>query len=248
MSVENSRRYARQLVLPEISEVGQQKLAEAKVLIVGVGGLGTASAGYLAAMGVGTLGLLDADRVELSNLNRQLLYETGDVGRLKVEAAKDRLEDINPECNIITHAQMLHEVNAASLIAAYDIIVDGLDSFEARFMLNRACHIQKKPWVYAALGGWQGQLTLFHSYMGAGYPCYRCLVPEVPPTVRDCRMEGIVGALPGIIGSMQALEVVKWLMRLNGACSTPFIMYDGLRGESRTPRLSKDANCPDCYD
>jgi molybdopterin/thiamine biosynthesis adenylyltransferase len=197
-------RYARHLVLREVGGPGQQKLKAARVLIVGAGGLGAPAALYLAAAGVGVLGLADADAVSLSNLQRQVLYQTPDVGRPKVEVAAERLEAINPHVAVETHPVWLDGSNARDLVSRYDLVLDGTDDFATRFAVSDACLAEGKTLVSGALGRWTGQVGVFQ-----GQPCYRCLVPDVPPDAETCALVWVVGALAGVIGSMMALEAVK---------------------------------------
>ncbi len=240
------RRFARHLVLPEIGEQGQRILQDATVVCIGVGGLGTASAGYLAAMGVGTLILVDGDRVELSNLNRQLLYETGDVGRLKVEAARDRLEDINPECNVQCIAEHVTENNVQALLAPAQIVVDGSDNFPARFLITHhavSCHI---PWVFAAVSGFEAQLSLFAAGVHADSPCLNCYIPEMPTRSKDCSQLGIAGALVGIVGAMQALEAVKYLLDIGTPVTGRLWRYNALQLQQEYVTLARDPYCCIC--
>jgi molybdopterin/thiamine biosynthesis adenylyltransferase len=234
-------RYARHLVLREIGGPGQQKLKAARVLMVGVGGLGAPAALYLAAAGVGALGLLDPDQVALSNLQRQVLYGVQDIGRDKVLAAGLRLSQLNPETDVIPIRETLTEANARDLIAEYDLVLDGTDDFATRFAVNAACVAMGKPLVSGAIGRWSGQVGVF-----GGKPCYRCLTPQIPPDAETCSMVGVVGALAGVVGSMMALEAIKVLTGAGEPLTSRLWIYDGLDGESRTVRLTADPACPVC--
>ena len=234
-------RYARHLVLREIGGPGQQKLKAARVLLVGMGGLGAPAALYLAAAGVGTLGLADPDVVSLSNLQRQVLYQTDDVGRPKVEVAAERLIAINPHVAIEPHPVWLDAGNAGELIARYDLILDGTDDFATRFAVSDACVAHGKTLVSGALGRWTGQVGVFTSR-----PCYRCLVPEIPPDAETCALVGVVGALAGVIGSMMALEAVKTITGAGQALAGRLLIYDALAAETRTVRIGADPACPVC--
>lgn len=234
-------RYARHIVLSEIGGPGQQKLAAARVLIVGAGGVGGPAALYLAAAGVGTIGLVDDDVVSLSNLQRQILFVDADIGAPKVEAAAARLAQINPHIVVEPHALRLTPDNAAALIAAHDLIIDGTDDFETRFAVNAACVAAGKPLVSGALGRWTGQVAVFE-----GRPCYRCLVPGAPPDAETCARVGVVGALTGVIGSMAALEAIKLIIGAGQPLTGRLMLYDGLAGTSRTVRVAADPECPVC--
>jgi molybdopterin/thiamine biosynthesis adenylyltransferase len=238
---EEVERYARHLVLREIGGPGQQKLKAARVLIVGAGGLGAPAALYLAAAGVGTLGLVDADEVALSNLQRQVLYASGDVGRTKVEAAMERLGALNPHVEIEPQGLMLDRANAAGLVRGYDVVLDGTDSFETRFVVNAACFAEGKPLVSGAIGRWTGQLAVFE-----GRPCYRCLVPELPPDAETCSAVGVMGALAGVIGSMMALEAIKLITGAGETLAGRLLIYDALSAEVRTVGLPADPACEVC--
>jgi molybdopterin/thiamine biosynthesis adenylyltransferase len=240
-SDEEVERYARHLVLREIGGQGQQRLKAARVLIVGAGGLGAPAALYLAAAGVGTLGLADADQVALSNLQRQVLYASADVGRDKVEAAGEHLTALNPHVCIQAHPIMLDDANARALIAQYDIVLDGTDSFATRFAVNDACHAEGRPLVSGAIGRWSGQLAVF-----PGKPCYRCLVPEIPPDAETCSAVGVMGALAGVIGSMMALEAVKLITEAGETLAGRLLIYEALGAEVRTVGLPPDPECPVC--
>lgn len=246
MDDREKRRYARHLVLPEIGEAGQARLARASVLVIGAGGLGSAAAGALAGMGVGRVGILDDDRVELSNLQRQLLFETADIGRLKVEAAADRLSEINPEIRIEALPVRLTPENARAQVAGFDLVVDGCDNFATRFAVQEACYRERKTLVSAAISGFSGQISTFKPQEGRAHPCYRCLVPAMPPRERSCAQEGIIGALAGMMGAMQALEAVKELLGAGQSLSGRILLYDGLAGEFRTVLLRRDEQCELC--
>ncbi len=234
-------RYARHLVLREVGGPGQQKLKAARVLLVGMGGLGAPAALYLAAAGVGTLGLADADTVSLSNLQRQVLYQTADLGRPKVDVAAERLTALNPHVAIESHPVWLGAANAGALISGYDLILDGTDDFSTRFAVSDACVAHGKTLVSGALGRWTGQVGVFQ-----GQPCYRCLVPEVPPDADTCALVGVVGALAGVIGSMMALEAVKVLTGAGQPLAGRLLIYDALSAETRTVRIGPDPTCPAC--
>ncbi|HEY5412436.1 MAG TPA: molybdopterin-synthase adenylyltransferase MoeB [Caulobacteraceae bacterium] len=249
---EEVERYARHLVLREIGGQGQQRLQAAKVLIVGAGGLGAPAALYLAAAGVGRLGLVDADSVALSNLQRQVLYGTADVGRGKVIAAGERLVAINPHVSIDPHPMMLDDANARELVRGYHLVLDGTDSFETRFLVNAACYAEGKPLVSGAIGRWTGQLALFEAGLTRGRPpgqrkpCYRCLVGEMPPDAETCSAVGVMGALAGVIGSMMALEAIKQITGAGETLSGRLLIYDALSAEIRTIGLPPDPGCEVC--
>lgn len=234
-------RYARHLVLREIGGPGQQKLKAAKVLVVGAGGLGGPAALYLAAAGVGTLGLIDADHVSLSNLQRQILFSTPDVGASKTDRGTQHLAALNPQIQLVSHPFALTTDNAEALIGQYDLVLDGVDDFAARYLINAACLATGKTLVSGAIGRWTGQVAVFH-----GQPCYRCLVPEIPPGAETCSAVGVVGALAGIIGSMMALEAIKVITGAGETLASRLFVYDGLSAEARTVRLSADPECPAC--
>jgi len=240
-SEDEVERYARHLVLSEVGGPGQQALKRARVLIVGVGGVGAPAALYLAAAGVGALGLIDDDVVGLSNLQRQIAFSTSEVGRPKVQAAADRLTGLNPHVVIEAHPERLTEDNAAERIGAYDLVLDGTDDFQTRLWVNAACVATGRPLVSGALGRWSGQVGVF-----AGRPCYRCLVPEIPPDAETCARVGVIGALAGVIGSMAALEAIKVLTGAGEALTGRLLLYDGLAGAARTVRVAADPACPVC--
>ena len=234
-------RYARHLVLREIGGSGQQALKAARVLIVGAGGLGAPAALYLAAAGVGRIGLADPDHVSMSNLQRQVLYATGDIGRLKVEAAAERLSGLNPEIEIAPHPTAVTTDNARTLVAGYDLVLDGTDDFATRFAVSDACVAERKTLISGALGRWTGQVGVFE-----GRPCYRCLVPDAPPDAETCAAVGVIGALAGVIGSMMAVEAVKRVTGAGTSLAGRLLIYDALAGETRTVRVGADPECPTC--
>lgn len=243
LSDEDLDRYARHLVLREVGGVGQAKIRAAKVLIVGAGGLGSPCALYLAAAGVGTIGLADDDTVSLSNLQRQILFRTADVGRSKAEAAAEALKALNPGARIVTHAVRVTPDNVAALIADYDIVADGSDNFATRFLLNDACFHAGKTLVSAAVTEFEGQLATYK-----GRPCYRCLFPAPPPegTVPNCSETGVLGAAAGVMGSLQALEILKEIAGIGTGLAGKMLTYKALSGEFRTATLPPDPACPLC--
>lgn len=240
------RRYARHIVLPEIGEEGQQLLLAASVLVVGAGGLGSSAIGYLAAAGIGRITIVEPDRVELSNLQRQILFETADIGRSKAEAARDRLEEINPDCRVEIFSQRLEPDNARSLVQKADIILDGSDNFATRFAVHDACFHERKPLVSAAISGFSAQLSTFKAYLGAPHPCYRCFIPQTPEREITCQQEGIVGPLAGIMGAQQALETIKELLSIGTSLSGAIVQFDALTQETRKILLRRDPACPLC--
>jgi adenylyltransferase/sulfurtransferase len=240
-------RYARHLVLREIGGTGQAKIRAAKVLLVGAGGLGSPAALYLAAAGIGTLGLVDDDAVSLSNLQRQILFRTADIGRAKVEAGSEALQALNPHVEIHAHALRLNAGNVMDLIAGYDIVADGSDNFATRFLLNDACFFANKPLVSAAVTEFKGQLATYKGY-DPGLPCYRCLFPAPPPpgSVPNCSETGVLGAAAGVMGSLLALEVLKEVVGLGTGLAGKILTYKALTAEFRTARLPPDPACPLC--
>ncbi|NBC31352.1 MAG: molybdopterin-synthase adenylyltransferase MoeB [Alphaproteobacteria bacterium] len=242
-------RYARQVVLPEIDEAGQETLLAARVLVVGAGGLGSPLLLYLAAAGVGTLGIVDDDRVDLTNLQRQVIHSMADLGRPKVESAADRLRALNPDVTVAPHAVRLTADNAAELIAGYDLVADGSDNAETRFLVADTCHRAQTPLVTAALLGFDGQLTTVRGFEGGDKPCYRCIMgapppPEARPT---CEEAGVLGALAGLLGSLQALEVIKELLGFGHGLAGRLLLLDALTYTYRIVRVSRDPACPFCH-
>jgi len=247
LSDDELTRYARHLVLREVGGPGQAKIRKARVLIVGAGGLGSPAALYLAAAGIGTLGLVDDDVVSLSNLQRQILFRTSDIGRPKVEAGADALKALNSGVQIQSHKTRLGPPNVMALIADYDIIADGSDNFATRFLLNDACFFARKPLVSAAVTEFEGQLATYKGHNPA-CPCYRCLFPQAPPpgTVPNCSETGVLGAAAGVIGALQGLEVLKETIGLGTGLSGKILTYKALTAEFRTARLPKDPACALC--
>jgi sulfur-carrier protein adenylyltransferase/sulfurtransferase len=245
-SEDEVRRYARHIILPGIGGDGQRKLMDASVLVIGAGGLGSPAAMYLAAAGVGTIGLVDFDRVELSNLQRQLLHDTDDVGRPKVDSARDRLNELNPNVDVRTHPVLLSSENAFDVLGDYDVIVDGTDNFPVRYLVNDACQMLGKPLVYGSIYQWEGQASVF--LPGPNTPCYRCLFPEPPPpgTVPSCAEGGVFGVLPGIIGSIQAVEAIKLVLGVGESLAGTLVLYDAMRNEFTSVKLRWDPDCPVC--
>jgi adenylyltransferase/sulfurtransferase len=245
-------RYARHLILREVGGAGQKKLIDARVLIVGAGGLGSPALLYLSAAGVGTIGVVDNDHVALSNLQRQIAHTTQDVGRLKVESASDHARAINPDTHINRHATRLGPSNALELVKNYDIVLDGSDNFATRFLVNDACYLGARTLVSAAVGQFDGQLAVFKAHERPDgrriYPCYRCLYPEAPPpgTVPSCTEAGILGALTGVMGTLQALEALKEILQIGETMAGRLTLYDGLGATFRTVLVKPDPDCALC--
>lgn len=233
-----ANRYNRQIILSEVGPAGQHKLANAKVLVVGAGGLGCPILQYLAAAGIGTLGIIDFDVVEMSNLHRQMLFGTSSLGKNKAEAAKHRLEDLNPEISIIAYAEKLTHQNALELISNYDIVVDGTDNFETRYLINDACVITNRPLVFGSIYKFEGQVSVFNYQNG---PSYRCLFPNPPQknTVPNCSEIGVLGVLPGIIGSFQANEVLKMILGIGKVLSGQVLCYNALTSQTSILKINK---------
>ncbi|HTW55213.1 MAG TPA: molybdopterin-synthase adenylyltransferase MoeB [Thermoplasmata archaeon] len=239
------RRYSRHLLLPEVGLAGQRRLRGAKVLIVGTGGLGSPAALYLAAAGVGTLGLVDFDAVDLSNLQRQVLYATADVGRPKLAAAERRLTELNPGTRIVTHEERLEARNALEIVRRYDVVLDGTDNFPTRYLVNDACVLERKPNVYGSIYRFEGQVSVFDARRG---PCYRCIYPEPPPPdlVPSCAEAGVLGVLPGLVGVLQATEAVKLLLGVGEPLVGRLLLYDALAMAFRELKIRKNPTCDLC--
>jgi len=244
---EDLLRYARHFVLTQVGPEGQRALAEAKALLVGVGGLGSPVALYLAAAGVGTIGVVDADLVDLSNLQRQVLHGISHLGQFKVDSARDRIWELNPNVRVIPHTTRLTSSNALEIFQGYDLVVDGSDNFPTRYLVNDACVLSGKPYVYGAVDRWEGQVSVFGV---RGEPCYRCLFRDPPPPglVPTCAEAGVLGVLPGIIGSLQATEVIKRILGVGTSLVGRLLIFDALELSFREVRLRRNPDCPVCGD
>lgn len=240
-SEDEIERYARHLVLADVGGPGQQRLKAARVLIVGMGGVGGPAALYLAAAGIGTLGLVDDDTVSLSNLQRQIQFETADVGASKVEVSARRLTALNSHVEVQTFAERLSPGTASKRVAGWDLVIDGTDDFETRMAVNAACVQARVPLVSGALGAWSGQVAVFE-----GRPCYRCLVPDIPPDAETCARVGVIGALAGLIGSLAALEAIKCLTGAGDPLTGRLWIHNALTGQTRTVRIAADPACSVC--
>jgi len=245
LTAEQRNRYQRHLLLPEVGEAGQLKLLDKKVLLLGAGGLGSPAALYLAAAGVGTLGVVDMDVVDASNLQRQVLHNMDRVGDRKVDSAKKTITLLNPDVNVVAYDTRLGADNVLDIIDGYDVIVDGTDNFPTRYLLNDASLLKEIPVVYGAIFRFEGQVSVFHPYVG---PCYRCLLPEPPPAelAPSCAEAGVLGVLPGIIGSLQAMEAIKLLLGLGDSLAGRLVAYDALETSFRTFKMRRDPDCPAC--
>ncbi|HLG18385.1 MAG TPA: molybdopterin-synthase adenylyltransferase MoeB [Bdellovibrionota bacterium] len=247
LSQEEVQRYSRHLIMPEVGTEGQERLKQASVLMIGAGGLGAPLGLYLTAAGIGRIGILDFDRVDASNLHRQVIYGTDDVGRSKLGAAKDRLANMNPNVVIETHETKLTSENAMEIIGRYDIVVDGTDNYPTRYLVNDACVLLKKPNVYGSIFRFEGQASVFDATRG---PCYRCLyaVPPPPGLVPSCAEGGVLGILPGVIGTIQATETVKLILGRGESLIGRLLLYDALSMKFRELKLRKNLECPICSD
>ncbi len=245
LSQEEIRRYSRHLIMPEVALDGQKKLKAASVLLIGTGGLGSPMAMYLAAAGVGRIGLVDFDVVEFSNLQRQIIHYTTDVGRPKLESAAEKLRAINPYVEIVTHETIFDSGTAMEIAKDYDIIADGTDNFPTRYLTNDVCVLLRKPNVHASIFRFEGQASVFYAKEG---PCYRCLYPDPPPPgeVPSCAEGGVLGVLPGIMGTIQATEVIKLILGIGEPLIGRLLLFDALEMSMRTLKLRRDPNCPIC--
>jgi molybdopterin/thiamine biosynthesis adenylyltransferase/rhodanese-related sulfurtransferase len=246
LSAEELQRYSRHLLMPEVTSEGQRRLKASRILSIGAGGLGSPAALYLAAAGVGTLGIVDFDEVDLSNLQRQILHGTKDIGRSKLESARDRLRDINPEIAIELHECRFSSENGSQLVEQYDVVVDGSDNFPTRYLSNDVCVFARKPNVYGSVFRFEGQTTVFAPHLGG--PCYRCLFPEPPPpdSVPNCAQAGVLGVLPGIIGMLQAIETIKLIVGIGEPLVGRLLHFDALKVKFRELNLRRDPECPVC--
>jgi adenylyltransferase/sulfurtransferase len=245
LTKDDYKRYSRHLILPEVGVEGQQKLKAAKVLCIGAGGLGSPVALYLAAAGVGTIGIVDFDVVDFSNLQRQILHSTNDIGKPKLQSAKEKLVAMNPHINVVTHDAALSSENALEIFKDYDIVVDGTDNFPTRYLVNDACVLLGKPNAYGSIFRFEGQASVFATKEG---PCYRCLYPEPPPPglVPSCAEGGVLGVLPGVVGCIQATETIKLIIGAGEPLIGRFLIFDALRMKFRELKLRKDPDCPVC--
>jgi len=244
-SEEQIYRYSRHILLPEVGGKGQQKLLESRVLILGAGGLGSPSALYLAAAGIGTMGVVDFDRVDMSNLQRQILHDISTVGQPKTSSAKKRIQGINPDVSVVEINEKLTSQNIMEILNGYDIVVDGCDNFPTRYLVNDACVMTKKINVHGSILRFDGQVTVFK---GPNGPCYRCIYPEPPPPglVPSCQEAGVLGVLPGVVGSLQAVEVIKQILGIGNSLVGKLLLYNALDTEFHTVKLRKDPKCPVC--
>ena len=242
---EQIERYSRHIILPEVGGSGQQKMLEARVLLLGAGGLGSPAAYYLAAAGIGNLGIVDFDQVDLSNLQRQIIHSTERIGMLKTESAKKTIQALNPDVNVTLYNEKMDSSNIMSLIKDYDYVVDGSDNFPTRYLVNDACVMKNKTLIHGSIYRFEGQVTVFKPGDG---PCYRCLYPEPPPPgmVPNCQEGGILGVLAGVIGNLQVVEVLKLILGIGKPLVGKLLIYDALNTEFRSLRLRRDANCPIC--
>src|SRR5476649_1117590 len=245
LTTDDLSRYSRHLILPEVGMEGQQKLKAARVLCVGTGVLGSPLALYLAAAGIGTLGLVDFDTVDSSNLQRQIIHSTKDIGRKKIDSAQEKLNALNPALKVVKHDTMLSSANALEIFAQYDIIADGTDNFQTRYLVNDACVLLDKPNAYGSIFRFEGQASVFATKEG---PCYRCLYPEPPPPglVPSCAEGGVLGILPGLVGVIQATEVIKLILGIGETLAGRLLLVDALSMHFRTLKLRKNPDCPAC--
>ena len=248
LSEQQIERYARHIILRDVGGTGQSRLLQSSVLVIGAGGLGSPLLMYLAAAGVGRIGVVDDDHVSLSNLQRQVAHGTEDVGRAKPESAADTVARLNPDVRLVGHNTRLVAGNVMELIADYDIVADGSDNFETRFLLNDACHLAKKTLVSAAALRFDGQLSTYKAYLAGDNPCYRCVFPAPPPPglVPSCAEGGVLGALVGVMGALQATEVIKELLTIGDSLSGQLLIYDGLASTFRKVRIKRDPACALC--
>jgi molybdopterin/thiamine biosynthesis adenylyltransferase/rhodanese-related sulfurtransferase len=246
LSNDEIRRYSRHLILPEVGMAGQKKICSTSVLCIGAGGLGSPIAMYLAAAGIGKIGVVDFDTVDFSNLQRQLLHGTNDVGRSKAESAKETINDLNPNVEVVIHNTRLSSENALEIVAQYDIVVDGTDNFPTRYLTNDACVLLRKPNVYGSIFRFEGQASVFAPHLGG--PCYRCLYPEPPPPgmVPSCAEGGVLGVLPGIIGCIQATEILKLALGKGSSLIGRLMLFNALDMKFKELKLRRDPKCPLC--
>jgi molybdopterin-synthase adenylyltransferase len=245
LSEEQITRYSRHILLKEVGGKGQQKLLDGRVLLIGVGGLGSPIALYLAAAGIGTIGIADADQVDLSNLQRQVIHFTADVGKAKVRSAKEKMLAINPELKVVTYESWVSAQNIAAMVADYDFVIDGTDNFAAKFLINDACVLGGKPYSHGGILQFDGQTM---TVLPGESACYRCIFPEPPPkeVIPSCSRAGVIGVLPGIIGTLQATEAIKYLLGVGDPLAGRLLTYNALRMRFREVPIKKNSNCPIC--
>jgi molybdopterin/thiamine biosynthesis adenylyltransferase/rhodanese-related sulfurtransferase len=246
LSLEEVSRYSRQIRLKEIGKEGQIKLLNSKVLLIGAGGLGSPIAYYLSASGIGTLGLVDDDKVDLTNLHRQIIHTTKNIGKFKVESAKEAIHKINPNTNVITFTEKLNSKNYVEIIKQFDIVIDGTDNFSSKYLINDACYFLKKPYVYASIYKFEGQISLFDFKENS--PCYRCLFPSSPDPklAPSCSEVGVLGVFPGIIGTLQAIETIKYILNIGETLKKQLLVYDALDNYFRKIKIKHNPNCELC--
>jgi adenylyltransferase/sulfurtransferase len=244
LTPEQVKRYSRHIIMPQVGSAGQRKLLQSKVLIVGAGGLGSPSAVYLSLAGVGTIGIADFDVVDVSNLQRQILHHSNDVGRPKVVSAKEAIKEYNPDTNVVLHETWLTSENAMEIVSQYDVVVNGADNFPSRYLINDACYLAGKPLVDGSILIFDGQATVFMPGQG----CYRCLFPSPPPPgmVPNCAEAGVLGALTGLVGSIQAVETLKLIMGIGESLTSRLLLIDGLSMDFRQVRIPHNPKCPLC--
>ena len=242
---EQIERYSRHIILPEVGGAGQQKMLEARIILLGAGGLGSPAAYYLAAAGIGNLGIVDFDQVDLSNLQRQIIHSTERIGMLKTESAKKTIQALNPDVNVTLYNEKIDSSNILSIIKDYDYVVDGSDNFPTRYLVNDACVMENKTLIHGSIYRFEGQVTVFKPNSG---PCYRCLYPEPPPPGMspNCQEGGVLGVLAGIVGNLQVVEVLKLILGIGEPLVGKLLIYDALKTEFRNLNLRKDASCPLC--
>jgi adenylyltransferase/sulfurtransferase len=246
LSLDQARRYARHIILPEVGSAGQRKLLAAKVLLIGAGGLGSPAALYLAAAGVGTIGIVDYDVVDLSNLHRQIIHGHANIGKPKVESVRERLADVNPDVNVVTFNEPISSANAMQIMDGFDIVVNGSDNFPTRYLVNDAAYLSGKPLVDGTLFRFEGRANVFLPGKG----CYRCLFPAPPPpgAVPSCAEAGVLGAMCGVIGTIQAVETIKLILQLGEPLVNRLLLFDSLSMEFREVKIPRDPSCPLCGD
>ena len=240
------QRYGRQMVLDRWGEEGQTKLKNSNILIIGAGGLGSSVLSHLACVGIGHIGIVDDDRVELSNLNRQIIHETGDIGSQKIMSAKERIYELNPHIDVTGYAIRLSSENASDLVASYDLIIDCVDNFQTRYVINQICYTLKKTWIYCAIRGFEGQLSSFDPAQQHNHACYQCFVPSVPHHYNDCSERGAVGSVLGVMGSLSVMEAIKIIIGYERPLYNTLLRYHALQCDFKKSQIMKDPECLVC--